>query len=334
MFYTNGSDMRRTFNVRLIVIVVLTTVSWSTSAWCQAWPVKPVRMIVPFAPGGAVDITARVIAQSLSTRLQQPVVVDNRGGAGGNIGVDVVAKSVPDGYTIVMATAAQIAINPHMYSKMPFDPIKDLVAITPVGLALNTLSVHPSIPAKSVKEFVALAKAQPNKLNFATGGIGASAHIAAELFMSMTGVKMVHVPYKGGGPATIDLLAGNVDLSFSTVATVIQHIKVGRLRALGVTSVKRFELLPDVPTIAEAGVPGYESVPFYGLFAPANTLPEVVRRLNSETLAVLQIEDVRRRLHESGVIPFSSSSEAFASYVLSETAKWGKLIRANRIKAE
>ena len=326
--------MRRKYDGRWNVVVALAAVCASTHAWCQAWPSKPIRMIVPFAAGGAVDITARVIGQSLSARFQQPVVVDNRGGAGGNIGVDAAAKSVPDGYTLVMATAAQIAINPHMYKKMPFDPIKDLVAIAPAGLSINTLCVHPSIPARSIKELVAMAKAKPNKLNFATGGIGASAHIATELFMSMTKTQMVHVPYKGGGPATIDLLAGNVDLSFSTVGTVIQHITSGRLRALGVTSLKRFELLPDVPTISEAGVPGYESVAFYGLFAPARTPAEIVNRLNAETVTILKNDDARSRLLESGVIPLEMSPQAFAAYVVSETAKWGKLIRDNGITAE
>lgn len=315
-------------------MVILAAVGCAASAWCQVWPAKTVRLVVPFAPGGAVDLTARLLAQALSARLQQQVIVDNRGGAGGNIGVDVVAKSPADGYTLAMATAAQIAINPHMYSKMPFDPIKDLAAISPAGLSINVLCLHPSIPSPTVKALVALARAQPNKLNFATGGIGASAHIATELFMGMTGIRMMHVPYKGGGPATIDLLAGNVDLSFSTVATVIEHIKVGRLRALGVTSLQRFALLPAVPTVAEAGVPGFESVAFYGLFAPAGTPPEVVRKLNAETVAVLELEDVRRRLNQAGVIPFSSSPEAFASYVLSETQKWGRLIRTIGIKAD
>jgi len=299
-----------------------------------AYPNRAVRLIVPFPPGGGTDIVARTLGIRLGESLGQQIVVDNRGGAGGNIGVDAVAKAAPDGYTLVMATAAQIAINPHMYKKMPFDPVKDLVAIAPAGLSINTLCVHPSIPARSIKELVALAKAQPNKLNFATGGIGASAHIATELFMSMTKTRMVHVPYKGGGPATIDLLAGNVDLSFSTVGTVIQHITSGRLRALGVTSLKRFELMPDVPTISEAGVPGYESVAFYGLFAPARTPAEIVRTLNAETVTILKNDDVRRRLLESGVIPLEMSPQAFAAYVLSETAKWGKVIRANGITAE
>ena len=315
-------------------LAALTSVLVATAAHAQTWPSKPVRIVVPFAPGGAVDVTGRTIAQALSARLGQQVVVENRGGAGGNIGVEAVAKSPPDGYTLVMATAGQISINPHMYSKLPFDPVKDLVPISQAGQAINALCVHPSLPARSVKEFIALAKAQPGKLNFATGGIGASDHIATELFMSMTGVKMVHVPYKGGAPAMVDLLGGNVDLGFSTVATAIGPIKAGRLRTLGVTSGRRFELLPDVPTIAEAGVPGYESVAWYGLFAPAGTPADVVKKLNADTVAVLQMPDVRRRLTESGVLPTSSSPDAFASYIAKETARWGKLIRANGIKVE
>ena len=279
-------------------------------------------------------MTARIIGQPLSERLKQQIVVENRGGAGGNIGVTAVARAAPDGYTLAMATAGQIAINPHLYKTMPFDPLKDLVPIAPAGKAVNVLNVHPSVPATSIKQLVALARAQPNKLNYATGGLGASAHTATELFMSMTGTKMVHVPYKGGGPATVALLAGEADLSFSTVGTVIQHLRAKQLRALGVTSLERFELLPDVPTISEAGVRGYESVAFYGLFAPTGTPPDVVKRLSADVAAVLQTETVRRRLIESGVLPFSSSQEAFAAYVASEHQKWGKLIRDNRITIE
>ena len=325
--------MKSQFIFQLLLPAVLVATGGG-EAYSQAWPAKPVRMVVPFAPGGAVDVTGRIIAQGLAGRLGQQVLVENRGGAGGNIGVESVAKSPADGYTIVMATAGQISINPHMYAKLAFDPVKDLVAVSQAGQAINALCVHPSLPAKSVKEFIAFANARPNKLNFASGGIGASDHIATELFMSMTGVKLVHVPYKGGAPAMVDLIGGNVDLGFSTVATAIGPIKAGRLRALGVTAAQRFELLPDVPTIAEAGVPGYESVAWYGLFAPAGTPPEVIRRLNAETVAVLQVPDVRRRLTEAGVLPTSSSPEAFAGYVATETARWGKLIRANGIKAE
>jgi tripartite-type tricarboxylate transporter receptor subunit TctC len=316
------------------IVAVLLGVAAAQVAHSQAWPAKPLRMVVPFAPGGAVDVTGRIIAQSLSTRLGQQVVVENRGGAGGNIGVEIVAKSPADGYTIVMATAGQISINPHMYAKLAFDPVKDLAPISQAGTAINALCVHPSLPVKSVHEFIAFAKARPGTLNFASGGIGASDHMATELFMSMTGIRLVHVPYKGGGPAMVDLLGGNVDLGFSTVATAIGPVKAGRLRALGVTSAQRFELLPDVPTIAEAGVPGYESVAWYGLFAPTGTPAEIVRRLNAETVAILQVQDVRRRLTEAGVLPTSSSPETFTAYVATETARWGKLIRTNGIKAE
>jgi tripartite-type tricarboxylate transporter receptor subunit TctC len=320
--------------IRQSSLALLLGLAIAQSAYSQTWPAKPLRMVVPFAPGGAVDVTGRVIAQSLSTRLGQQVVVENRGGAGGNIGVELMAKSPPDGYTIVMATAGQISINPHMYAKLPFDPIKDLMPISPAGMAINALCVHPSLPVTSVQGFIAFARARPNALNFATGGIGASDHMATELFMSMTGVKMNHIPYKGGAPAMVDLLGGNVDLGFSTVATAIGPIKAGRLRALGVTSARRFELLPDVPTIAEAGVPGYESVAWYGLFAPAGTSAEIIRKLNAETVAVLGTPEARKRLTDAGVLPTSSSPETFAAYVATETARWGKLIRANGIKAE
>ena len=318
----------------MLATPLLAALAAASVVQAQAWPNRPVRLVVPFAPGGAVDITARTVAQALAGRLGQPMVIDNRGGAGGNIGVDLVAKSAPDGYTLVMATSGQMSINPHMYSKMPFDPAKDLVGITPVGQALNALCVHPSLPARSVREFIALAKANPGKLTFASGGTGASDHIATELFMSLTGIRMTHIPYKGGAPAMLDLLAGNVDSGFSTVATALGPAKTNRLRILGLTSSKRFELLPQVPTIAEAGVPGYESVSWYGLFAPTGTAPEIIARLNTETVAVLQLDDVRRRMTEFGVMPMSSTPEAFAAYVASDTARWGKLIRSNGIKAE
>jgi tripartite-type tricarboxylate transporter receptor subunit TctC len=316
------------------VLAAFAATLWMPNAWPQAWPAKPVKMIVPYAPGGGADITARVIAQVLTNRLGQQVLVDNRAGAGGNIATEMVVKSPPDGYTVYMGTVGQVCINQHMYEKLSFDPVRDLAPVTPAGQPVNVLNVHPSIPAKSVKEFIALAKARPNALNFATGGIGASDHMATELFMSMTGVKMVHVPYKGGGPAIVDLIAGNVDLGFSTMATAIGPIKTGRLRALGVTSGKRFELLPEVPTIAQAGVPGYESVAWYGLFVPAGTPADIIKRLNAEAVSILQLEDVRRRLTELGILPVSSTPEAFAAYVQSETARWGKLIRANGIKAQ
>jgi tripartite-type tricarboxylate transporter receptor subunit TctC len=303
-------------------------------AHAQSWPSRPIRLIVPFAPGGAVDLSARTVAQAMAPRLGQPLVIENRGGAGGNLGVELVTKAAPDGYTLVMATSGQVAINPHMYARMSFDPLKDLAPITPVGQALNVLSVHPALPVKTVKDYIALAKTHPGKLTFASGGTGASDHIATELFMSMAGIRMTHIPYKGGAPAMLDLLAGNVDSGFSTVATAIGPIRTGRLRALGLTSAKRFELLPDVPTIAEAGLPGYESVSWYGLFAPAGTPAEVVNRVNADAVAALQGEDVRKRMVEFGVMPVSSSPAAFATYIAADHQRWGKVIRAAGIKAD
>jgi tripartite-type tricarboxylate transporter receptor subunit TctC len=320
--------------MRLSLLVLLSSLLFASNVFGQAWPAKPVRLIVPFAPGGGVDITARTVAPVLSSRLGQQIIVDNRGGAGGNIGAEAAARATPDGYTLLMASSAQMAINPHMYAKLPFDPVRDFVPITLMGQAVNAVCVHPSLPARSIKELIALAKSQPMKLTFASGGIGASDHIATELFMSMTGVRMVHVPYKGGAPAMVDLLGGNVDLGFSTVATAMGAIRAGRVRALGVTSAKRFELLPDVPTIAEAGVPGYEAVSWYGLFALAGTPAAIVTRANSEMVAILDMPDVRKRLMESGVIPVSSTPDAFAAYIRNDSARWGKLIRANAIKAE
>jgi len=304
------------------------------AATAQAWPQKPVRWIVPFVPGGAVDVTTRTLAQPLGTRLGQQVIIDNRGGAGGNIGVELAAKAAPDGYTMVMATSGQIAINPHMYSKLPFDPFNDLVPVTLAAHALNVLCVHPSVPATSVKALIALAKSKPGELDYATGGVGASDHISAELFKSMAAVKMVHVPYKGGAPAMVDLLAGNVHLGFSTVATALGPIRAGRLRALGITSAKRYELLPDVPTIAEAGLPGYEAVSWYGTFVPANTPRDIVVRLNTEIGAIVQTPEIRRRLLESGILAVSGSPESFTAYVKTEWEKWGKVIRTAGIKAD
>jgi tripartite-type tricarboxylate transporter receptor subunit TctC len=342
---TSGRPARLQYRQRSIMAAIASKLSLTSAlsvalavtactAVAQAWPSRPVRLVVPFAPGGAVDLTARTVAQAMSPRLGQPVVIENRGGAGGNLGVELVTKAAPDGYTLVMATSGQVAINPHMYARMSFDPLKDLAPITPVGQALNVLSVHPALPVRSVEDYIALARTHPGKLTFASGGTGASDHIATELFMSMAGVRMTHVPYKGGAPAMLDLLAGNVDSGFSTVATAIGPIRTNRLRALGLTSAKRFDLLPDVPTIAEAGLPGYESVSWYGLFAPTGTPAEVVNRVNAEAVTALQAEDVRKRMTEFGVMPVSSSPAAFGTYIAGEHQRWGKVIRNAGIKAD
>jgi tripartite-type tricarboxylate transporter receptor subunit TctC len=303
-------------------------------ASAQTWPAKQIRFISPFAPGGGADITSRVIAQKLTDALGQPVLVDNRGGAGGMIGVDLGAKAPPDGYTLVLGTIGPIAINPSLYAKMPYDPVKDLVPVTLAADALNVLVVHPALPVKNVKELVALGKARPNELNFGSSGPGATDHLAGELFNLLTGTKMVHVAYKGGAPAIIDLVAGNVQVIFSTVSTALGQIKSGRIRALAMTGTKRFVLMPELPTIAQAGVPGFAVNNWYGVFVPAGTSREIVARLNAEIVKILQTADAKQRLLDSGIEATSSTPEQFAAYIQSETKKWAKVVKDANIKVE
>jgi tripartite-type tricarboxylate transporter receptor subunit TctC len=314
--------------------IALLALTWCSIGQCADWPARPVTLIVPFAAGGSVDVTARQLAQSLGTRLGQAVIVENRAGAAGLIGADYVAKAAPTGYTVVMASAGIIAVGPHLYAKMPFDPVKDLIAVTPVVQGINVMVVPIASSAKSVKDFVEIAKTKPGKLNFGSSGVGASDDMATELFSSMAGIKMTNIPYKGGGPAMIDLVAGHVDVMFSAIAPAVAQIKAGRLRALGVTTAHRLDFLPEVPTVAEAGVPGYESVAWYGLFVPAKTPRDIVLKLNQAAASALQEPAVRKNLTENGLLPFTSSPEEFTKYVASETEKWGKVVRDNNIKIE
>ncbi len=319
--------------------VLLAAMPWlifstTLAAQSAAWPAKPIRWISPFAPGGGADITSRIIAQKLGPALNQQVLVDNRGGAGGNIGVDIAAKAPPDGYTLVLGTIGPIAINVSLYKKLPFDPIKDLLPITQAANALNVLVVHPSLPAKTVKDVIAIAKARPGELSFGSSGPGATDHLAGELFKTLTGVNMVHVPYKGGAPAMLDLMAGQVQTVFSTVSTAIGAIKGGKVRAIAMTGDKRFELMPELPTIAQAGVPGFEVRNWYGVFAPAGTSKEIVTRLNSELVKVLQMPDVKSKLLESGIEALHSTPEQFATYIQSETRRWAKVVKDSGARAE
>ena len=306
----------------------------TATAAAQAWPSKPIRLISPFAPGGGTDITARLIAPRLTSALGQQVLVDNRGGAGGMVGVDIAAKAPPDGYTLVIGTIGNIAIAPSLYSKMAYDPIKDLVPITRAANALNVLVVHPSLPAKDVKSFIALAKSKPGALNYGSSGAGAADHLAGELFNMMAGVKMAHIPYKGGAPAMLDLLAGQVQLVFSTVSTAIGAIQSGRIRALGMAGNQRYERMPNLPTISEAGLKGFEVNNWYGLFAPAGTPKDIIARLNAESVKALALPDTKARLLDSGIIAVSSTPEAFAGYIQAETKKWAKVVREANITPE
>jgi tripartite-type tricarboxylate transporter receptor subunit TctC len=297
------------------------------------YPSHPVRFIVPSAVGGGTDIIARAIALKLSESLGAQFVVENRPGAGQMIGIELAAKAPADGYTILMA-ASTLAINPIMYKAVPYDPVRDFAPITQAATLPNVVVVHPSLPVKSITELIAYAKAHPGQLNFASAGIGTSPQMSIELLKSMAGIDMVHIPYKGTAPGVVDVLAGQVLVMAPNVLTALPHIKSGKLRALAVTSPKRSAALPDVPTVAEAGLPGYDSTQWYGVLAPAGTQREIVARLHGAIARALRDEEVGRRLAADGAEPVGSSPEEFAAFIKSETEKWAKVARAAGIKAE
>jgi tripartite-type tricarboxylate transporter receptor subunit TctC len=304
------------------------------AAHAQAYPVKPIRMIVAYPPGGGTDIVGRVIAQELGETLEQSVVVENRGGASGNIGTDLAAHAAPDGYTVLMGNVAPNAINVSLFKNLPFDPVADFAPVSLVASTPNILVVHPSMQARSVKDVIALAKAKPGTLNFASAGVGSSSHLAGELFRILGRAEIVHVPYKGAGPAMIDVLSGQVQLYFATMPAAMPHVKSGRLVPVAVTSAKRSRALPDLPTIAESGVPGYEASTWYGLLAPVHTPGAAIARLHDGVVAVLAKPALRERLADQGFEPVGDSPEEFAAYIKSEIAKWGKVIRDAGIRAE
>jgi len=304
------------------------------AAAADAYPAKPVRFVVAFPPGGGTDIIARSIAQKLAERIAQQVVVDNRPGAGGNIGTDMVAKSAPDGYTLLMGSAGPLAINASLFGKMPFDPIKDLAPVTLAASTPNVLVVHPALRAATLKELIALAKARPGEINFASSGHGTPAHLAGELFNLMAGVEMVHVPYKGAAPALADLLGGQVQIMFSTMPPALPHVRDGKLRALAVTSAKRSPAAPELPTVDETALPGFEANTWHGVVVPAGTPGAIVARLNREIVAILHLPDVVERFSSQGAEALGSTPEEFAAYIKSETLKWAKVVRDSGAKAE
>ena len=314
--------------------IALAVVAPINATHAADYPAKPVRMLVGFAAGGGTDTTARAIAQPLAEALGQQVVVDNRPGAAGNIATEIAANSVPDGYTVLMGTIAALSINPSLYQKLPFDPVKDFEPVTLAVSSTNVLVVHPTVAAKSVKELIALAKAQPDKITYGSSGVGGAGHLAGVLFDQLAGTKTVHVPYKGGAPAMIALISGEVQMVFSTAETAVPQMKSGKVRALGVTTAKRTALLPDVPTIAEAGLPGYEANNWYGILVPAKTPRPVVDRLNREIVKILKTPSVRETLFRSGLDASPSTPQEFAAYMKSETAKWAKVVKASGAKAE
>jgi tripartite-type tricarboxylate transporter receptor subunit TctC len=299
----------------------------------QAYPAKPIRFISPFAPGGGNDIISRAIAQKLSENVRQQVIVDNRPGANGIIGTEVAARSAPDGYTIVLIPSGH-AVNASLHRKLPYDSIKDFTPITLVGSSPLILAVHPSLPVRNVKDLAALAKARPEQLTYGSAGIGSSGHLGGALFSVITGTKMVHIPYKGMSLAITDVIAGQISLVFGTSASVMQHARSGRLRALATTGAKRSPALPDLPTVAEAGVPGYEAGLWYGYVGPARIPADIVRRLNSEIVAVLKSPEVRDRLASQGVDPSPSTPEEFGRLMVTDLERWAKVVQRAGIRLE
>lgn len=292
-------------------------------AHSQPYPTRPIRLVVPYPPGGGTDIIARIVGQKLTENLGQQIIVDNRGGAGGTIGTDIVAKSVPDGHTILMAPTSHV-INPSIYSKLPYDTVKDFVPITFAVSATILLVVHPSVPAKSVKELIALAKARPGQLNFGSAGNGTVFHLAAELFKRQAGIDMVHVPFKGGGPTIANLVAGQVSLAFETMLALSPFLKAGRVRALAVASAKRSSVMPELPTIAELGFPSIVAENWYGVYAPAGTSKAIISRLNTEIVKILRTQEVKERFQGLGTEVVASTPEELAEYIRSEIEKWSK----------
>jgi tripartite-type tricarboxylate transporter receptor subunit TctC len=319
---------------RVTVVALGAALAFAGAASAQQYPAKPIRLVVPLAPGGPSDILARTMAQTMSPSLGQSVVVDNRTGAGGTIGIDVVAKSPPDGHTLLLVALATYTITANIYSKLPYDARKDLAAVSILAGAPYLLTVHPSLPAKTPKELVALAKARPDQLNYASGGLGTGPQLAMELWKMKTGVRIVHVPYKGTGPALTDLMAGHVQTGLFNMIAVLPMVQSGKLRALAVSGAKRSTLLGDVPTITESGVAGFEDVGGHMFMVPGATPKDVVARLNRESVKALQNPDVLARLKSEGAEIVASSPEDAAAAVRRDLEKWGDVIRKAGIKAE
>ncbi len=305
----------------------------AVAAFAQAYPNKTIRLIVPFAAGGPTDVMARTVAQKLTESWGQAVVIDNRGAGRGNIGADIVAKAAPDGYTLVMVIVSH-AFNASLYSRLPYDPVKDFAPVTLAGAATIVLIAHPSVQAKTIKELIALGKSKPGKINWASPGTGTPHHLAGELFKTSTGIDMVHIPYKGAAPAVVDLLGGQVALAFVSLPAALPHIRAGKLTALGVSGPQRSATAPEVPTIAESGLPGYELENWYGVLAPAGTPRAIVNKLNGEIVKILQTPDVQQRLNSQGFEIRTSTPEQFAAYLKSESVKWGKIVKDSGAKAD
>jgi tripartite-type tricarboxylate transporter receptor subunit TctC len=319
--------MKIALGISMIVLTVATA-----PAWAQSWPTGPLRIVVPFNAGGSTDIMARTMAQRLNEKVRQPVIVENRPGANGTIGTAFVAKSAPDGHTMLLVQASFVS-NPSLYKTLPYNQARDLAAVTNLASGPLTLVVHPSLPARSAKELIALAKANPGEINFGSPGSGSISHLACELFNMMAGVKMTHIPYKGTGGALADMLSGQISFYAPNLFLSLPYIRAGRLRALGVTSPQRSTIAPELPTIAESGLPGYETTTWYGIFVPAATPRDVVGRLHQELAQVVNLQDIKDRLTADGLTPLASPPAEFAAQVARETDKTARIIQAIGLKA-
>ena len=303
-------------------------------AIAETWPTRPIRFIVPFAPGGGGDVVGRIIGQRMSEQLGKPLVIDNRAGGGGTLGCELAAKAAPDGYTLLLGNVGPIAVGPALYPKLAYDPVRDFAPVTMIASFPNLLVANPGLPFKTVPELVAYAKSRPGTLNFASAGAGTSTHLAGELFKSVAGIDVVHVPYKGGAAAMTDIIAGQVAYYFGTMPSSMPLAKAGKLRALAVTSLTRSPAAPEVPTIAESGYPKFETAAWYGLMFPTGTPREIVARTNAATMSVLALSDIRERLVHEGSEPMGSTPGQFSAYIKSEIAKWSAVIKAANLKAD
>jgi tripartite-type tricarboxylate transporter receptor subunit TctC len=318
----------------LLTAAALVVAHLAAPAYGQSYPTRPIRFVVPFAPGGSTDTLARSISIKMADTMGQQIVVDNRSGGNGNIGMQIVAEAPPDGYTIVLGYIANLAIGPHLYAKLPFDPVKSFAPVTLLAESPNILVAHPSLPVKSVKELIAYAKAHPGTLNFGSASVASVGHLTGVMLNQMAGIDLQHVPYKGSGHAVIDVVGGQIQLMFSGMSSVMPHIKAGRLRPLAVTGAKRSPAAPDVPTIAESGFPGFAATAWYGVLAPAQTPKPIVKRLHDEVLHALAQPDVKQRLESVGFEIEGSTPEQFGSYIKNEIKKWEKVVKASGAKPE
>jgi len=320
--------------MRLAKLLAIALAALPLAAGAQAWPSKPIKVVVPFTAGGSTDTVARIMAEKLTTRLGQPVIVENKAGAGGAIGSDFVAKSPPDGYTLLVGTSSTMAIIPHLYSKPPYDPTRDFVPVVLLGTADIDIVINPKVPARTVKELLAYARANPGKLTFASGGNGSISHLLGEYFNSMANVQMLHVPYKGDAQMTTDLIGGQVDMAFGTAVVFLPHVKSGKVIAIAVTNPTRSTTQKDLPTVSESGVPGYEAVQWFGIAAPTGTPRDIVQRLNDEIRAILAQPDVQKRFADLGFDVVGDKPDEFAAFVRSENAKWKKIAETANVKLD